>query len=165
MFITVRNRSAGTVGYEIPELNIKRTFALHETKEELIDERELRLLLQQRGGDILLRHYLVVEDEEWAEKNLDIDNMPEYFWGIEEVKNCLLNESLELLEDTLLNAPRGVIGIMKEIAWRLPLADLNKIALIKKITGFDIQAATINMAQLDSPPAVAVTGRLRKREA
>lgn len=139
--ITVINRSLGGVGYTLPEMNIRRTFTPGEKKQ--LEVNELTALYQSPGGAELLRDYLVVLDKEWTEEFL---NPPlEYYWGEEEIKACLLEDELELFSETLDYAPEGVLEIMKDMAWRLPLADLNKVEAIKEKLSFDVMAAIVIM--------------------
>ena len=60
--IKVSNRDAGSVGYYIPEKNIRRVFAPGETK--IIPEDELQSLQYQPGGDFILRNLVIVQDKD-----------------------------------------------------------------------------------------------------
>lgn len=162
----VTNRSDGNVVYLLPEFNKRRLFAVGETKD--IQEKELESLFQAAGGAELIKDYLLVEDEAWINKHW-ADAPVEYFWKEEEIRNCLLNDSQELFEETIDFAPSGVLDIMKRLSWQLPLSDLNKIhtMLEHPRLGFDVLAAIDIMKKPDGEGynKPAKKERLRRREA
>lgn len=158
----VINRSDGNVVYALPELNIRRVFTAGESKD--VSEQELNALWQIDGGAELLKHELMVQDQEWVDKTMP--NAPiEYFWGPEEVKKCLLEDPLDLFEETLDYAPKGVVDLIKRLSWQIPITDLNKMKVIQDKTGFDVLAAIEVMKKpTDRPDATQPRQRLRKRE-
>ena len=103
----VINRSDGNVVYSLPELNIRRVFVPGESKD--LSEQELNALWQIDGGASLLRNELMVQDEEWVNKTMPYAPI-EYFWLIEDVDKCILEDSLELFKETLEYAPAAVPG-------------------------------------------------------
>ena len=135
--VKVYNRSDGNVVYTLPELNIRRVFNPGETKE--IEYSELEALFQTDGGHDLIVGYLLVDDKEWVDKHWDAPI--EYFWYPEQVKACVMEDPIDLFEETLDYAPDGVIDLIKMYSWKVPLTDLNKIKLIKDKLGFDVLAA------------------------
>lgn len=156
----VYNRSDSNITYSLPELQTRRVFALGESKE--LEAKELEALWQMDGGNLIIKHYLMVDDREWVEKHWDAPI--EYFWKPEDVKKCLLEDSLELFQETLEYAPEGVVDLIKMFAWQLPIGDLNKIEAIRQATGFDTLAA-IDVMSASKPRAEAPKKeRLRKRE-
>ena len=72
----VKNRSAGVVGYNIPEEKIRREFAPGETKK--ISWYELDKLSYQPGGTRLMEEYLLIYNDD-AVKELNLHTEPEYF--------------------------------------------------------------------------------------
>jgi hypothetical protein len=158
--IKVTNRSDGNVGYELPEMNIRRVFVPNETKE--ISEKELNALYQTDGGATLIKEYLFVQNEAWVEKTWAAPI--EYSWTPEDIHRCLLEDSLELFSETLDFAPAGIIDLIKKMSWQIPLADLNKISVMRTKLGFDAQAAAQIMSSMVRPPAPP-TERKRRREA
>lgn len=157
--IQVTNRSVGTVGYALPEIRIERVFNPGETKACTV--KELDTLWGKHGGAQLIMNELMVQDKEWCEKHWDVPI--EYFWGADEVKKCLLEDSVELFAESLDFAPSGVLELIKHYAWKLPLADLNKIHIIAEKTGFDVQAAIKIMAAQAPKPAAKTKERKRLR--
>ena len=142
MSIRVYNRSRSRVEYELPELHVRREFEIDESKN--IEEEELNMLCQQTGGKSILLNYLVVDDKIWADEHLSPEI--EYWWKPEDIKNCLLNDSLDLFSETLDYAPTGVLEYIEYFSYTLPLTDLNKISIIKEKLGFDVLKVTENLS-------------------
>jgi hypothetical protein len=160
--IKVTNRSVGTVVYAIPELNIRRVFNVNESKD--IPLKELNACYNMHGGAELIKHDLMVEDRDWVKNTFDAP--VEYFWGYEEIQKCLLEDDTELFSETLDYAPSGVIDIIKLMAWKLPIKDLNKIQVLRDKLGFDVLAAVQIMAPPgEAAPAAPKAGRRRREEA
>ena len=136
--IPVRNRNNGFTGYEIKDRGIWRNFAPGETKR--IELEELQQLQYQPGGDYTLKNFLVVEDEE-ALKALNMIVEPEYKYTEADIRNLLLNGSLDQLADFLDFAPAGAIEIAKSIAVKEEIPDVRKRDAISKATGFNINSA------------------------
>ena len=159
----VINRSDGNVVYSLPELNIRRVFVPGESKD--LSEQELNALWQIDGGASLRRNELMVQDEEWVNKTMPSAPI-EYFWLIDDVDKCILEDSLELFKETLEYAPSGVIDLIKARAWQLPMTDLNKMEALKQKTGFDTLKAIEVMKKPEgtAPTAQKPKERLRKRE-
>ena len=148
--VNITNRSASTVSYTVADLDIRRSFAVNETKPVTVDE--LRRLSFKDGGFKLLQDYLVIDNKELVEELLGSVE-PEYWYNVSDVKDLLLNGSLEALEDCLDFAPDGVIDLVKEYAVRLRINDLAKREAIFRATGFNVSNAIQVMiwAQEDAP--------------
>lgn len=137
--IKVTNRFNGSVGYTIKDLNnLQRVFAPGETKE--ITMEELRKLSWERGGETLINDYLIIQDED-ALREILRKVEPEYFYTEEDVKDLLLNKSLDALKDCLDFAPQGTIDLVKKMAVELPLNDITKRKAILEMTGFNVTSA------------------------
>lgn len=142
--IKVTNRDNGTVGYEVPDLGVKRNFVARETKE--ITWEELKKLSYVPGGSYILSNCLIIQDEA-AIKELLGEVEPEYFYTEKDVENLLLHDSLDALMDCLDFAPRGTIELVKDIAVKLEIPDINKRKAILEKTGFNVtKAIEINNA-------------------
>lgn len=141
MIVNVTNRSAGIVGYTIPEMSVRRSFQPGETKK--LDKEELVKLQYQPGGLYLLMNYLRVNEE--AVQELEMDVEPEFYLDEKGVKELMLNGSLDEFLDALDFAPKGVIEMFKDLSVKLPLADANKIEALKEKTGFDASIALKNL--------------------
>lgn len=136
--VKVRNRNGSVVGYQIPEAGINRQFSINETK--TIPESELQQLQYVPGGDYILKHALVIEDEEvLTDLNMKVE--PEYSYTEEDIKNILFNGTLDELEDFLNFSPDGGIEILKKMAVELEVPDTRKRKLISEKTGFNINTA------------------------
>ena len=135
----VTNRSAGTVGYAVPDLGVKnRFFQIGETKR--ISARELEGLSYVPGGRVLLSEYLQIRDEE-IRQDLIGKVEPEYNMSIEDVKNLILTGSQDEWLDCLDFAPEGVIELIRQLSIELPLTDTIKMESFQKKTGINIARA------------------------
>lgn len=136
----VTNRSAGVVGYTIPEMSIRRRYEPGETKE--VQKEEIDKLIYQPGGDFLLRNYLQISVEDVETLGLEVER--EYHLDKNGVIDLMNNGSLDEFLDALDFAPEGIIEMFKDLAVSLPLGDANKIEALKKKTGFDAAVALKN---------------------
>ena len=158
----VKNRSTGIVAYTIPDLNVRRRFSAGETKE--ISQEELQALSYQPGGLYILQNYLQVNKEN-AEV-LQMQNEPEYYLNEQEIKDLLLNGSLDAFLDALDFAPKGVIEMFIDMAVKLPISDTNKMKAIKDKTGFDVaKAIEFSNSEEKEESAAAPKRRVAQTEA
>ena len=138
--LKVKNRENGYVGYSVPDLNnLRREFAPGEVKN--ITFEELKKLSWQPGGKNLLQNFLLVQDNEEAIAELLGKVEPEYYYTDAEVKELLLNGSLDALKDCIDYAPAGVRDLIKKYAVELRLNDIQKRQAIKSMMGFDVDSA------------------------
>lgn len=140
---TVKNRSTGTVFYNIPDLMIRRSFAPGEIKRDMITGNELEHLTFIPGGEKLIKKYLVLSKDVIEALGLDIE--PEYFYEESDVIELLNTGSYEQFLDCLDFAPSGVIDLIKKYAVDNQLNDMRKRQAIKDVTGFDISRAIENV--------------------
>ena len=138
MTVKVTNRDNGSVGYSVPDLGIHRTFQPRESKE--ISAEELRKLSYLPGGDVIIKEYLIIHNEELLKELLG-EVEPEYYYPEEEVKALLLSGSLEQLQDCLDFAPSGVIDLIKSLAVSLKIDNVSKRKAIQDKTGFNVTRA------------------------
>ena len=139
----VKNRSSSMVGYVVPEMNIRREFQPGETKK--IAFKELEALSYQPGGLELIQDYLQTTAEELT-KELNVATEPEYYMSEDQIRDLLVNGSLDAFLDCLDFAPEGVIELVKDFAVRLPLNDVQKRDALREKTGFDVSKALMNVA-------------------
>jgi hypothetical protein len=140
--ITVTNRNNGSTGYSIPEMNgLRRNFAPAETKK--ISMEELRKLSYQPGGEYLLKNYLIMFNEE-AVAELVGAVEPEYYYTDADIENLLIKGTLDQLDDCLTFAPVGVVEVVKNMAVKFKLNDMDKRELIFEKTGFNPDNAIKN---------------------
>ena len=137
----VKNRSAGVVGYNIPEEKIRREFAPGETKK--ISWYELEKLSFQPGGTTLMENYLLIYNDE-AVKGLNLRTEPEYYMNETDVIKLIKEGSLDAWLDALDFAPTGVMDLIKQLSVTIPLSDYNKRVALKEKTGFDVDKAIAN---------------------
>ena len=138
----VKNRSSSVVVYSIPESNLRRTFAPGETKR--IPFSELEKLTYQPGGRELIANFLQIMEEE-VTQDLNIHREPEYNMSEAQVRDLILNGSLDAFLDALDFAPIGVIDLIKTMSVSLPLEDYNKRKALLEKTGFDVDKAVANL--------------------
>lgn len=137
--VRVTNRDNGHVGYRIPDMNnLVRDFSANETKKITVEE--LKKLAYISGGPTLIRDYLIIDDAEVVKEVLG-EVEPEYYYTEDDVKNLLLNGSLDALKDCLEFAPKGTIDLVKKLAIEMPLNDIAKRKAILEMTGFNVDAA------------------------
>ena len=158
--VRVTNRSRGTVGYTMPDMgNLQRFFAHGETK--VVPMEEIRKLDWTPGGAVLLRDYLKIEDAEAVEEILH-DVEPEYNYTEKEIKEILLNGSMDQLMGTLDFAPEGVIDLIKDLAIKLEIPDVRKRNAISERTKCDISKA-IEINQLSKNQDEEPDTRVKQR--
>lgn len=134
----VKNRSAGRVGYTIPELGVRREFTPGEVKK--LTYEELEKLSFRSGGRTIIQDYLQIQDAEVVQ-DLNIHAEPEYFYSEEQIINIMKTGSLDLFLDLLDFANAGAIDLVKKYAVELPMNDYEKMRALKEKTGFDAEAA------------------------
>lgn len=145
--IKVTNRDGGSVGYTIPDLNnLHRDFAPGETKE--ITMEELRKLSYISGGYIILKDYLILDNKEAIEELLN-EVEPEYYYTEEDVKELLLNGSVDALKDCIDYAPAGTIDLVKKLAVDLKINNIEKRKAILEMTGFSVDSAIMVNEETD----------------
>ena len=136
-YVEVTNRNNGITGYTLNS-GMERIFNINETKKVPLEE--LQEVEAMPGGEYLLRNYLMIKDKT-ALDYLNVEPEPEYFYTENEIKELLLNGSLDQLEDCLNFAPQGVLDILKDKAVSLEIPDMRKRDLISKKLGFNIDNA------------------------
>lgn len=137
--IKVVNKFNGTVGYTIPEMNLHRNFYAKENKE--ISFEELERLSFVPGGDVILKDYLEITDEEAIMALFNQKPEPEYHYSEDDVKKLLTVGTLDQFLDCLDFAPDVIKDMIKDLAIKLPLNDMNKRQAIKEKLGFDVTRA------------------------
>lgn len=145
--VRVKNRSASSLVYKVPDLGVRREFNPGEVKRISMDE--LEKLSYMRGGESLIVNFLQILDNPTAVEEVN-GGAPEleYNWGEKEVINLIKNGSQDEFLDALDFAPAGVVDLIKTFCVSLPVTDLNKIHALKEKTGLDVEAA-IKLEQAD----------------
>lgn len=136
--IKVSNRSGGSVGYSIPDLGLHRTFQAGEVKDITMDE--LRKLSYVPGGNTIISEYLVIDNKDAIAELLG-GVEPEYFYTEDDIKKLLTEGSMDQFLDTLDFASEGVLELIKDLAVKLKISDINKRDAIKEKLGFDVTKA------------------------
>jgi hypothetical protein len=140
--VKVKNRFDGTTTYAIPEDRINRIFAAEEVKE--IPMSELRKLTYQPGGEMILKEYLCIMDENAAAELIG-GVEPEYNYSEEDVKNVMLNGTMDEFLDMLDFAPTAVKEMINSMAVKYELNDVAKREAILAKNGFNVTRAIENL--------------------
>lgn len=136
--IKLTNRDNGSIGYTIEDLRISRTFEPNETKK--VTAEEIRKLSYLPAGIDALRNNFIIWNEDLVEEILHHVE-PEYYYSEEEIKDLVLNRSLNEFLDALDFAPNSVIELMKSISLKYEVNDVKKREALKQKTGFDVTKA------------------------
>ena len=137
--VKVINKFNGTVGYDVPEMGVHRNFYPKESKE--ISFEELEKLSFIPGGDVILKNYLEITDEDVVIALFNEKSEPEYHYSEEDVKKLLTVGSLDQFLDCLDFAPDVIKDMIKDMAVELPLNDMAKRNAIQEKLGFDVTKA------------------------
>ena len=141
VMFNVKNRSTSVVVYRIPESNLRREWAPGEVKR--IPFGELEKLTYQPGGRELIANFLQIMENEVTD-DLNVHREPEYNMSEEQVRDLILNGSIDAFLDALDFAPLGVIDLIKTMSVQLPITDMAKREALKAKTGFDVDKAIEN---------------------
>lgn len=136
--VTVENRTAGKIVYQIPDRHIRRELAPRQSIR--VPKEEVEALSYTAGGLDLIRNHLLVKDEEVLD-DLNIHREPEYYMNADNVAKLIREGSLNEFKDALDFAPDGVKDMIKDLSVQMPLNDFSKRQALKEMTGFDVDAA------------------------
>ena len=137
--IKVKNKFGGTVGYDVPDTNLHRNFYPNQTREVTYDE--LEKVYYSPGGEVILREFLEIEDEEAIKQLFESNVEPEYHYNREDIKKLMLTGTLDQFLDCLDFAPSVTKEIIKEMAVDLPLNDMEKRQAIQDKLNFNVTKA------------------------
>lgn len=137
--VKVINKFSGTVGYDVPEMGVHRNFYPKESKE--ISFEELERLSFIPGGDVILKNYLEIVDEDAIMALFNEKPEPEYHYSENDVKQLLTTGTLDQFLDCLDFAPDVIKDMIKDLAVELPLNDMAKRQAIQDKLGFDVTKA------------------------
>ena len=137
--VKVINKFNGTVGYDVPELGVHRNFYPKESKE--ITFNELEKLSFIPGGDVILKDYLEIVDEDVVMDLFNTKSEPEYHYSENDVRQLLTTGTLDQFLDCLDFAPDAIKDMIKDLAVDLPLNDMAKRQAIQDKLGFDVTKA------------------------
>ena len=137
--VTIMNKYGGIVGYVVEDLGVKRTFYPGEKKE--ITFEELEKLSFTPGGMTILKDFLEIKNDEAIVALFNKKPEIEYYYTKEDIKNLMLNGTLDQFLDCLDFAPMSVKETIKEMAVDLPLFDMQKRDAIQEKLGFNVTKA------------------------
>ena len=131
--VKVVNRASGSLAYKIDTLRVTRHW--RKPGDYLnISIAELLELKTVRGGQSLLKNYVIIEDKEALSVLFpDQELEPEYNYGLKEIETLLYEADTEQLLDALDFAPKGVLDLIKaKSAEKLPNTTAKIEAINKK---------------------------------
>lgn len=143
--VKVTNRDNGSVGYYVPDLQVRRNFARNETKNITVEE--LEKLSYVPGGEYILTHCLKVDDLDVIQEILNKNLEPEYSYTEKDIDYMLTKASMDEFLDCLDFAPEGVINLLKIRAVETNLNDVSKRKAILEKTGFSVDSAVMINAE------------------
>lgn len=141
--VNVRNLMNHTVFYTTSS-GVSRTFAPYMTLK--VTAGELRELHYTSGGEVLLKNYICVENEELAKEFGVSEDVfeHEYKWTRKDMERVLLEDDTAVLEDAFDFAPQGVKDELIACAIELELPSVPKRDVIKTKTGVDVSVKIEN---------------------
>lgn len=134
----IESKYNGYLTVKDPNSSINREFPYCGFKMKLTKE-ELESISYVNGGRYILENYLIIKDPEII-KALQLNLEYEDSFTKEQLKDLLLNGTIENLQDTVNFAHEGTIMLLKDLALELEINDIRKIELIGKALGINIQS-------------------------
>lgn len=161
----VKNRSGGKVAYTVQYGGNKIHQVFNPGEVKVVPYAELRQLSYQHGGPELIYNYLQVNSVKVL-NSLNLNPEPEYYMNEAQVKDLLINGSLDAFLDCLDFAPTGVIDLIKKYAVELPLNDYEKRQAILKQLNFNVDKAIENdrASKENETPKEAPTRRVTEKK-
>jgi hypothetical protein len=135
MMVEVINNSTGSVSYYSELSRIHRKWDKPDSKKKVSLE-ELRELVSASGGYELLENFLLIKNMDVREE-LGLPVNKEYMLDEKEIK-ALLKKSVDVLETTLENTSDSIKDKIAQAAIDSKLSDLNKLEVIKELSGVDV---------------------------
>ena len=164
--VTVENRTAGKIVYQIPDRHIRRELAPRQSIR--VPKEEIEALSYTAGGLDLIRNHLLVKDEQILD-DLNIHREPEYYMNADNVAALIKTGTLDEFKDALDFAPEGVVDMIKDLSVQIPLNDFSKRNALREMTGFDVDAAIAhdreNKAAEGDEPVAEAPAKVRRTAA
>ena len=153
--ITLRNFTSNTVVYRTPSTRVRRELPAGGSIK--VTAGEIREMMYDKGCADILRNYVQICNKSLAlEVGVSEDSYEnEYNWTFTDIKNCLLNGSIEELADAMDFAPDGIKEAILTEAINLEIPDVRKRDIISKAMNRDVSGMIINKRKIeeDNEPA------------
>lgn len=160
--IEVINTSSGSAGY-VPEMSTVSKKWERQGATKKVKLGELRDVIGTTGGYVLFsENILLIRDPE-AREELGLPELDEYVLTDKEIKELLLNKSIDELEEVVQNCTDDMLDTITTTAINEEVSDLNRIKVIEDYTGVDVIEA-IKEKQEENPKA-KTTKRVAKTTA
>lgn len=132
----VSSKYNGFLTVTMPNTGIRYIWnRINDSRELTLDQ--LKEMLNAPGGRSIIENKLIVHDPAAVEA-LELDVEPEYYYSEKDIEALLTDGTVEQLDDALNFAPNGTKELIAETAVKIKLENRDKIALITKKTGKDI---------------------------
>jgi hypothetical protein len=139
--VAVISRSKGSVSYSIPTLRVSRTWLQAGDSIDIPIDELLELRVTAGGAKLMDKYLMIADPTAYAIVYNEEEMIPEYQYGIEEVKYLLYEGTVEQLMDAIDYAPQGVLDLIKQLAVKKMPDKTDKIEVINK--KFNINLLTI----------------------
>ena len=147
--ITLRNFTTNTVVYRTPSTRVRRELPAGGSIK--VTAGEIREMMYDKGCVDILRNYVQICNKPLAlEVGVSEDSYEnEYNWTLADIKNCLLNGSIEQLADAMDFAPDGIKESLLTEAINLEIPDVRKREIISKAMNRDVSGMIVNKHKIE----------------
>jgi hypothetical protein len=139
IMVEVFNNDTGSVSYYSEYNRIKRLWDKPDSVKK-IELEEIKDQMNTRGGAVLFQESILLIKDNAIREELGLSNLPEFLIdnvGVGE----LLKKEVEEIKSTLENAPDTIKEKVASIAIEQEIKDMDKIEVVKDITGVDVYSA------------------------
>ena len=163
--ITLRNFTTNTVVYRTPSTRVRRELPAGGSIK--VTAGEIREMMYDKGCVDILRNYVQICNKPLAlEVGVSEDSYEnEYNWTLADIKNCLLNGSIEQLADAMDFAPDGIKEALLTEAINLEIPDVRKRDIISKAMNRDVSGMIINKNKIEEDKEPAEKNKTATRRA
>lgn len=159
--VTIENMVGHDVSYIVSSLGVRRK--LMPGVPFQVTAKELRALYGEPGGEVMIRSFIRVKNEQLQrEFGIPADQV-EYNWTVKDVDDVLLNKEEDYLLDALDFAPEGIVDLILQRAIELELPNMNKRKAIMNKTGVNITKSIENRHVYDSENTSGNVAQKRSR--
>lgn len=157
--ITIHNMTNSPVAYHVDSLgNLRRELPPKMGASIRVPAGELRQLNYERGGSILLRDYICVENKALAREFGITSEDKEYTWGMKDIKAALTTDDIAVLEDAMDFAPDGIKETLAQEAVSMEIPDSNRRKVISEATTYDIDTMIKNKQAIAKDTSASADG-------
>lgn len=130
----------------------------------LLSEESIRNIAYNPGGRYILENRLIINDQELVKK-LELNLELEDSYTPNDIKDLLINGSVDQLEDALNFGNKGTKELIKDIAIDIEINDLEKRRVIQNYTKVNINQAIENKGEETDTASVQTSTTTKQRKA